>query len=164
MVGRTIVSCVLCLILFQAGSVPAGEAPAAAPKVISNSIGMQLILIPPGEFVMGSPDNEEYAGDDERPQHKVRITKPFYLGATEVTQDQYQRVMGDNPSWHYGDPLRPVESVSWHQARRFCQLLSDRDGRAYRLPTEAEWEYACRAGSAGKWCFGDEPSKLRKFG
>jgi formylglycine-generating enzyme required for sulfatase activity len=108
---------------------------------------MTLIRIEPGEFEMGSPANEADRDDDEL-AHKVRLTKPFYLLATEVSQAQYTAVMGENPSYFRGDDL-PVENVSWDDAVRFCEKLSKREGRKFRLPTEAEWEYAARAGKAG---------------
>ena len=133
---------------------------------ITNSIGMKLALIPPGEFKMGSrkelieAEFRLHAGNTwwssrlagEAPQHRVWITKWYRLGVTEVTQEQYQRVMGSNPSKFQGDPKRPVERVSWHDAVEFCRRLSELPEekaakRRYELPTEAEWEYACRAGS-----------------
>ncbi len=122
---------------------------------------MKFVLIPAGEFLMGSPESEEYREDDEQ-QHRVRITKPFYLGVHEVTQEQYQRVMGENPSEFKGANL-PVEQVSWEDAVEFCRKLSEKEGKTYRLPTEAEWEYACRAGSAARYCFGDDESQLGQY-
>ena len=127
---------------------------------------MQLVLIPAGEFLMGSPDSDNEAGSDEKPQHRVRITKPFYLGVYEVTQAQYQKVVGSNPSHFKGESL-PVETVSCKDAVAFCKLLSEvaeerAAGRSYRLPTEAEWEYACRAGSTSKYSFGDSEAELGK--
>ncbi|MDX2278429.1 MAG: SUMF1/EgtB/PvdO family nonheme iron enzyme [Saprospiraceae bacterium] len=116
-------------------------------KIWRNSLGMEFILIPAGEFQMGSMDGR----DNEKPVHLVRITKPFYLGTYQVTQEQWQAVMGNNPSRFKGDLNRPVETVSWHDAQRFLQRLNERDvGKAYRLPTEAEWEYAARGGSRSK--------------
>jgi len=118
-----------------------------------NSIGMEFVKIEPGEFLMGSPANEGGRSDDEK-QHEVAIRKGFYLGATEVTQDQWRAVMGNNPSYFTGDGRLPVEQVSWLDAQEFCKKLSDSDtegGRTYRLPTEAEWEYACRAGTTGPY-------------
>ena len=129
---------------------------------ITNSIGMRLVLIPAGQFQMGSPESDSEAYSDQKPQHTVRITKPFYLGVTEVTQEQYERVMGTNPSNFKGVQL-PVEKVSWEEAVEFCRKLSAKEGRTYRLPTEAEWEYACRAGSQTKWCFGDNGSMLGEY-
>ncbi len=134
---------------------------------VTNSIGIKLAFIPSGEFQMGSPDSDPDASDLEKPQHTVRITKPFYLGVTEVTQEQYERVMGTNPSNFKGAQL-PVERVSWEDAVEFCRKLSglpaERSaGRMYRLPTEAEWEYACRAGSKTKWSFGDSESSLGDY-
>jgi formylglycine-generating enzyme required for sulfatase activity len=116
------------------------------------------------EFLMGAPEGEEVASDDEKPQHWVRLTKPFYLGKYAVTQEQYERLVGKNPSHFCAtgvgkakvaglDTRRfPVEEVSWEEAVEFCRKLSElpeekRRGRAYRLPTEAEWEYSCRVGA-----------------
>ena len=115
------------------------------PIQVTNSLGMKFSLIPPGQFTMGSPQDEEWHRGDEV-QHRVTVTRAFYLGATEVTQHQYQAVMGENPSFCTGDAL-PVETVTWEQAAEFCRRLSEEEGRKYRLPTEAEWEYACRAGT-----------------
>jgi len=142
------------------------------PVEVSNSIGMKLILIPPGEFLMGSPDSETGRSADETQQH-VRITKPYYMGVYEVTQGEYARVMGINPSWFSRtnrgrdmvsrrDTSRfPVEQVSWAEALVFCRRLSTLSaeqafGRAYRLPTEAEWEYSCRAGTTTPFHLGSE--------
>jgi formylglycine-generating enzyme required for sulfatase activity len=126
------------------------------PEVV-NVVGMKLVLIPDGSFVMGSPGYEVGRSVDEGPPRRVSITERFYLGAFLVTQEQYQQVMGDNPS-HFRrvagiDPRSlPVENVSWDDAVAFCHALSERPEerirrRVYRLPTEAEWEYACRAGT-----------------
>ena len=128
---------------------------------ITNSIGMQLVLIPAGEFSMG--DTASHSGfDDERPQHRVTITKPFYMGAHEVTQKEYAAVMGNNPSFFKGDD-RPVESVSWNDAVEFCRKLGVQENVVYRLPTEAEWEFACRAGSSTSWHFGDDANMLTDY-
>ena len=115
---------------------------------ITNSLGMELILIQPGTFMMGSPDEEpgRYSGEI---LHKVNLKKPFYLQTTEVTQAQWKALMGKNPSSQKrcGDTC-PVEQVSWEDAQQFIQKLNQKEGTdKYRLPTEAEWEYACRAGS-----------------
>jgi formylglycine-generating enzyme required for sulfatase activity len=147
--------------------VPPPEPPRPALGTITNSIGIQLAFIPAGEFQMGSPESDSGAYDDEKPQHTVRITTPFYLGVTEVTQEQYERVMGSNPSEFKGAQL-PVETVSWEDATEFCRKLSELSaeqgaGRVYRLPTEAEWEYACRAGSKTKYSFGDSESSLGDY-
>ncbi|MCY2989228.1 MAG: formylglycine-generating enzyme family protein, partial [Planctomycetota bacterium] len=145
---------------------PKSSKPAETFQVSANSVGMKFVLLPPGEFLMGSPDSDGDAGYDEKPQHRVRITKPFYLGVYEVTQAQYQKVVGSNPSVVKGEFL-PVETVSWDDAAAFCKRLSEvpaerAAGRAYRLPTEAEWEYACRAGSTSKFSFGDSETELGK--
>ena len=115
----------------------------------TNSIGMELVYIPPGTFVMGSPAEEQgrgRSGSSDETQHRVRLTKGFFMGVTEVTQAQWKAVMGTDPSRFKGDNL-PVERVSWHVAVAFCRKLSASEGKQYRLPTEAEWEYACRAGT-----------------
>jgi formylglycine-generating enzyme required for sulfatase activity len=116
---------------------------------ITNSIGMKFAYIPSGSFMMGSPPNEPQSDDDER-QHRVTISKPFYLQSTEVTQGQWKKVIGDNPS-HFkncGDDC-PVENVSWNDIQEFIRKLNQIEGtNKYRLPTEAEWEYACRAGTS----------------
>ena len=144
--------------------------PDQSGKVVTNSIGMKLVLIPSGEFLMGSPDSEKDRTRAEGPQHKVKITNPFYMGVYEVTQHEYEKVMGRNPSFFSktsgGKPNVgeidtsdfPVEQVSWAEANEFCQRLSGRLGEAsgvYRLPTEAEWEYAARAGSQTAFPWGD---------
>ena len=132
-----------------------------APVQITNAIGMKFNLIPPGEFTMGSPASEPGRRDNET-QHRVEITKPFYLSAYEVTQAQYVQVMGNNPSHNKGR-TKPVENVSWHDAVAFFGKLSDEEGVEYRLPTEAEWEYACRAGTTTTYSFGDDVSQLGEY-
>jgi outer membrane protein assembly factor BamB len=144
----------------------------AAAETIVNSIGMKLALIPAGEFLMGSPDSAPDAAEDEKPQHRVRITEPFYLGVYEVTQEQYRRIMGAGASFYSPtgagkdkvaglDTRRfPAEQVRWYDAAEFCRRLSalaeeTQANHVYRLPTEAEWEYACRAGTTTTFHFGD---------
>jgi formylglycine-generating enzyme required for sulfatase activity len=121
-----------------------------AGQVVTNSIGMELRRIEPGTFLMGS----ETGDPDEKPLHRVTITKPFYIGVHEVTQEQYAAVTGENPS-RIKAAKRPVESVSWEEATAFCLKLSKMENAQYRLPTEAEWEYACRAGSSTVFHWGD---------
>jgi len=129
--------------------------PGAGSK-ITNDLGMEFVYIPPGTFMMGSPSSESGRDDDEK-QHQVTLTKGFYLQSTEVTQGQYKAVMGGNPS-HFincGDSC-PVENVSWYDVQDFIQKLNRQEGReSYRLPTEAEWEYAARAGSTTAFASGD---------
>ena len=126
-----------------------------------NSVGMVLVPIPAGEFQMGSPESEKDRQDDET-QHLVKITKPYYLSAYEVTQEQYEKVMGNNPSDSKG-ANKPVENVNWNDAVDFCRKLSEQEGEEYRLPTEAEWEYACRAGTSTAYSFGNDESQLGKY-
>jgi formylglycine-generating enzyme required for sulfatase activity len=134
---------------------------------MTNSIGMRFQLIPAGEFLMGSPDSDRDAGRDEKPQHRVRITRPFYLGVYPVTQSQWLSVMDRNPSRFKGPDNPPVEMVSWNDCQEFIYRLNERRderGNVYRLPTEAEWEYACRAGSTTIYSFGDSADSLRDYG
>ncbi len=135
-------------------------------KMFTNSIGMKLVLIHAGSFTMGAPI-EEVGRRDNESSHEVTISKSYYLGAYEVTQGQYEKVMGGNPSEFKGSQL-PVETVSWDDAISFCQKLSaiqdeKAAGREYRLPTEAEWEYACRATSTTSFCFGDSSESYEEY-
>jgi formylglycine-generating enzyme required for sulfatase activity len=136
--------------------------PVAKELDLGAGITIKLVLIPAGKSVMGSPDSEQGRRKDEGPQHEVVISRPFYMGVTEVTQTQYQAVMGNNPSEFKG-PRNPVENVSWNYATEFCKKLSEKTRQAVRLPTEAEWEYACRAGSNTKFCFGDANEGLGDY-
>jgi formylglycine-generating enzyme required for sulfatase activity len=128
------------------------------PKDFSLDLGggakMEFVLIPAGSFMMG----DAQAG----PIHKVKITESFYLGKYEVTQQQWEAVMGNNPSDFKG-PQNPVEKVSWEDCQAFLKKIGKKfasTGTKFRLPTEAQWEYACRAGSTTKYCFGDDEAKL----
>lgn len=117
------------------------------PKTMAGVAGIELVLIPAGEFTMGETGGEP----DEQPARRIVISQPFYLGKYEVTQAQWKQIMGNNPSKFVGDDL-PVDSVSWKDVQTFIQRLNDAgDPFFYRLPTEAEWEYACRAGTTGKY-------------
>ncbi len=135
-------------------------------KTITNNIGMEFVLIRPDTFAMGSPDSDQDADHDEKPTHEVTISQPFYLGRYEVTQAQWQAVMGNNPSKFKGND-RPVENVSWDDVQQFIQKLNEKEkqasGTLYRLPTEAEWEYAARAGTTTRYSFGDEASQLGDY-
>src|SRR5208337_1022563 len=158
-------------------------------KGIISSIGLKLVRIEPGSFLMGTTkeqidqllrlfrDSEREGFDAEQPQHPVKIMRPFFLGTHLVTQGQYKAIMGSTPSHFKGSDDLPVGNVSWLDAVNFCNKMSDKDkrtpfyringtdvadvgGKGYRLPTEAEWEYACRAGSATLFPFGDDAGKL----
>jgi len=148
----------------QAAAQVGGEEPPqplAPPKVLRNSLGMEFVLLPAGTFQMGSNDKEGY--HNEKPVHTVHLTRPFYLGKHEVTQGQWQAVMGSNPSLFTDDPHRPVENVSWNEVQEFIRRLNAQEGTTlYRLPTEAEWEYAARAGTTTQWSFGDDASQLAR--
>ena len=137
---------------------------AAAPEsTYKNSIGMEFVLIAAGTFQMGCSSEAEDCAGDEKPRHEVTISRPFYLGKYEVTQAQWEAVMGDNPSRFKG-ANRPVDSVSWEDAQTFIQKLNAKEGHnRYRLPTEAEWEYVARAGSATAYGFGDDAAQLGEY-
>lgn len=141
--------------LLALGACDAAAPPVGAPIAgrVSNDLGMELVAVQPGAFTMGSPVGEPGRDEDEVP-HVAIVAAPFYLQVTEVTQAQWEAVMGTNPSRFVG-PDRPVDSVSWDDAVAFAEALSAREGVRYRLPTEAEWEYACRAGSVTAYAFGE---------
>ena len=131
---------------FVIGAFPAG---AQTPQPLKNSIGMEFVKIAPGEFTMGCSESDTACTEDEKPAHHVQITKAFEIGKYEVTQAQWQTVMGSNPSTIKGDD-HPVETISKNDAHDFIDKLNaSNDGYVYRLPTEAEWEFAARAGSTG---------------
>lgn len=133
------------------------------PVQITNSLGMKLRLIPSGRFDMGSPASEEGRDTHEGPQHQVEISTPFYAGVTEVTRAEWRAIMGTEP-WQNelpaSDDRCPATFVSWHDALKFSQRLSERECQTYRLPTEAEWEWLCRAGTDTSFSFGKDPSLL----
>jgi len=170
-IQRSKLPCLVALLLIAAGdregachaSEPGKDGKPSKEDVVTNSLGIKLILIPAGEFMMGTPKKEAGRVNDESPQRRVRITKPFYLGVHEVTQEQYQKIMGKNPSMFKGG-TRPVDTISWDDAMEFCRKLSAKEGLTYRLPTEAEWEYACRAGTTTKYSFGDDRQKAGEYG
>ncbi len=141
--------------------------PPKKPAVdLGGGVKMELVLIPAGPFLMGD-DVEKPVHEEQiaKPVHKVRITKPFYLGKYEVTQEQWEAVMGSNPS-HFKGPKNPVETISWDDCQQFLALLNAKSGGQrgkFVLPTEAQWEYACRAGSAGKFCFEDDDKQLGEY-
>ncbi|MGZ3303084.1 MAG: SUMF1/EgtB/PvdO family nonheme iron enzyme [Isosphaeraceae bacterium] len=166
------------------------------PSLITNSLGMKFTLIKAGGFLMGSPDTDKDAEDAEKPQHRVRITRPFYLGVHEVTRGQFRRFVDDtgyqteaekdgkggwgwnedakkfeqNPRYTWLNPgfeqtdLHPVVNVSWNDAVAFAGWLGKKEGKTYRLPTEAEWEYACRAGTTTRFFCGDDAEGLAEVG
>jgi formylglycine-generating enzyme required for sulfatase activity len=127
------------------------------PKTFTNSIGMKFVWIPPGSFIMGSPKGEE--GREllrtNEAQHKVTLSKGFFMGVHTVTQEQWKKVMGKNPSRFKGTQNLPVENVSWLDCQDFIKELRAIDKKPYRLPFEAEWEYACRAGTTTPFSFGE---------
>jgi formylglycine-generating enzyme required for sulfatase activity len=170
-------------LLSALASPASAQEPAAAsePPEIVNSIGMKLVRIKAGRFSRGSPNNEPGSFPNES-LHKVEISRPFYMGTLEVTEKQYAEVLQLQPqlieeknqngrvtgrkSVPFSD--KPVFGIEWFDAREFCKLLSERPeekkaGRKYRLPTEAEWEYACRAGTTTAYSFGNDPARLGDY-
>lgn len=130
---------------------------------LGNGVTLEMVQIPEGTFTMGSPAGEAQRESNESPQHQVKVPG-FFMGKYEVTQAQYQAIMGNNPSNFKGEK-RPVEQVSWNKAVKFCQKLSQKTGKTYRLPSEAEWEYACRAGTKTTFYFGETiTTELVNFG
>jgi formylglycine-generating enzyme required for sulfatase activity len=126
------------------------QQPPADLRSSTNSIGMEFVTIPAGKFMMGCSSGSQDCRDDEKPQHEVTISRSFELGKYEVTQGEWVKVKGSNPSYYKGGDRLPVERVNWNEAQAFIAKLNARkDGYRYRLPTEAEWEYAARAGTAG---------------
>src|SRR5262249_26114200 len=123
---------------------PEGAHSATMSIALADDLDMEFVLVPAGEFRMGSPSAE--GNPTEAPQHLVRIPRPFYIGRFPVTQAQWIAVMGKNPSRHRGDPRLPVDQVSWFDCQDVCERLCQLHGQVFRLPSEAEWEYACRAG------------------
>ncbi len=142
--------------LVLAGSVLIAAEPQAKPdsKSITNTLDMKFVLVSPGTFMMGSPKEEKERKPDEA-QHKVTLTKGFYMSVYPVTQEQWTAIMGKNPSKFQGDKNLPVEQVNWSECQEFIKKLQEKDKRSYRLPTEAEWEYACRAGTTTPFHFGE---------
>jgi formylglycine-generating enzyme len=124
------------------------------PEPITNTVGMKFVWIPPGSFMMGSPKEEMKRGENET-QHKVTLTKGFYMGAYTVTMGQWKEVVGNTLGVFDGEKTSPVVMVSWKDCHRFVEKLREKDQKAYRLPTEAEWEYACRAGTTTPFHFGE---------
>jgi formylglycine-generating enzyme required for sulfatase activity len=144
----------LSLVVALASSVPSQAQKKDPPKNFTNSIGMKFVWIPPGSFMMGSPKGEKGRAANET-QHKVTLTKGFFMGVYTVTQEQWKEVMGNNPSFFRGKKNLPVENVTWNDCQEFVKKLREKDKKAYRLPTEAEWEYACRAGTTTPFYFGE---------
>lgn len=146
--------CCLGLIVALGNKFLIGAQDKAPPKNFTNSIGIKFVWIPPGNFIMGSTPKEKLRGEDEA-QHKVTLTKGFYMSVYVVTQQQWQEVMGNNPSSFMGEKNLPVETVSWDDCQALMKTMGAKDRRQYRLPTEAEWEYACRAGTTTPFHFGE---------
>ena len=157
-----------CIVLFAMARTELSETK-EPPKELTVDLGkgvkLELVLIPAGKFLMGSPDSDKDSFPFEKPQHRVRITKPFYLSKFLVTQEQWEAVMGSNPSRFKG-PKNPVETVSWDDCQQFLGKLNAKVGSGagkFQLPSEPQWEYACRAGSTTTYCFGDDETRLGDY-
>jgi len=158
-----VLSALACAALTRAEEKTAETSAPAASSYMENRAGlnMNMIWIEGGAFRMGSPESEVGRDKDEGPTHTVTLPG-FWMGATEVAQAQYEALMGNNPSFNKGEN-HPVECVSWENAMEFCRKLSDAAGTTYTLPSEAQWEYACRAGSSSRFCFGDSDRQLGDY-
>jgi formylglycine-generating enzyme required for sulfatase activity len=146
----------------QRAAAEALGAPLTTELDSGKGVKLPLVLIPSGKFLMGSPQNEEGRDSEEGPQHEVTISRPFYMGRFPVTQAQYEAVMGENSSHFRGD-ANPVENIDWDAASKFCVRLTGKVGRTVCLPTEAQWEYACRAGNAARFGSGDNDGALELY-
>jgi formylglycine-generating enzyme required for sulfatase activity len=124
---------------------------------LADGITLEMVSLPAGQFLMGSSES-----DSEKPPHQVKVNS-FAIGKYPITEAQYQAVMGTNTYYSKNNPQNPVENVSWNDAQAFCQKLSQITGKTYRLPTEAEWEYACRAGTTTRYYFGDDDNQLGNY-
>ena len=147
------------------------QSPPSFTETLAGNTKLEMVKIPAGSFAMGTEETEvihfctEYGTNwfkNEMPQHRVNLQE-FYLGKYPITQEQYQAIMGNNPSHFKDNPKNPVENVSWNDAQEFCQKLSEKTGKKYRLPSEAEWEYACRAGTETHYYFGDNQGFLKEY-
>ena len=194
---RCLIWCVLLLAMAGTAFSQTIEPPKKLAVDLGKGVKLELVLIPAGEFKMGSPQDEKDRLGDEGPQHRVRITKPFFMGIHEVTIGQFRQFVadtsyktevekGENPgAWGWNPDKKgydfnekyswrnagfeqtdehPVVNVSWNDAVAFCKWLSKKEHKNYRLPTEAEWEYACRAGTTTRYYSGDDPETLAKVG
>ena len=158
-------SLIACSIAWSQNTTPPAADSALPKTYISPSTGIQYVLIPPGKYQMGS----EKGNPDELPIHEEVIAQPFYMSTCEITQEQWERTIGDkypNRSFHKEPTSKrlPVEFVSLAKAREFCVVLTAKEGRQCRLPTEVEWEYACRAGSTTEFSSGDSGADLAEVG
>jgi formylglycine-generating enzyme required for sulfatase activity len=135
----------------------------ADDSTLTNSIGMEFVMIESGDFIMGSPDDELYSDKDERPTRQVTVSSDFYIGVYEVTQQEWKKVMGTEPFDFKGNNL-PADKISWSDAIKFIEQLNKMEETdSYRLPTEAEWEYAARAGTNTAYSFGSEETELSQY-
>lgn len=154
----SLAACVVLALTFLTLGVRASDAPGKTLSLdLGGGVKLEMVLIPAGKFMMGSDKG------GEKPAHEVTITKPFYMGKFTVTQAQYQQVIGSNPSKFKGAE-NPVDSISWEVAQKFCAKASEITKMTITLPTEAQWEYACRAGSKTAYYNGDTEADLEKAG
>lgn len=162
---RMLVAVIVALSQTAFAAEPAAKADKAAEST-TNSLGMKLVLIPAGKFTMGTLSTEYFHQRDEEPRHEVQITKPFYLATTETTREQWNALMPSTP-WkehYYVEGANYAATlINWEEATEYCRKLSAKEGKKYRLPTEAEWEYACRAGSTTTYHFGNDAKQLGDY-
>ena len=165
--SKSVMQKALCyfIIAFSLARVQAQVPQAGNVITLPGGVEMSFVFIPAGEFLMGSPESEPDRDRDEGPLHRVKISKPFYLGITEVTQQQWEALMGENPAVFKIFPEHlehPVEMVSWNDCRQFLERLNALGQGKFRLPTEAEWEYACRAGTDTRYYWGEKIKGIRE--
>lgn len=137
--------------------------PRTGGSSFSNSLNIRFVKIMAGSFKMGN-DLGFNIPENEQPRHPVRISKPFYMGVYEVTKGDWIRIMGERSKRTKGDRREPITDITWEETQEFIRRLNDLEWATYRLPTEAEWEYACKAGTMTDWYFGDDPTKLGNYG
>ncbi len=140
---------------YAGGNLQSSQQGKKEKTVLVNGVDFIMVYIPAGEYLMGSPETESLRQSDEGPQHQVAISRGFWMGKYEVTQGEWKAVMGQSDSWFEGEDDYPIEWISWNRAKDFIKRLNEKTGLRFRLPTEAEWEYACRAGTTTPFHFGE---------
>jgi formylglycine-generating enzyme required for sulfatase activity len=148
----------LIFLFFYADNIQSRQQEREENTVYVNGVDIVMVYIPAGEYLMGSPENESLRQSDEGPQHPVTIARGFWMGKYEVTQGQWKAIMGQNEAWFEEEDDYPIEWISWDLAKDFIKTLNEKTGLRFRLPTEAEWEYACRAGTTTAFHFGESIS------
>lgn len=157
----------LLLLLMASGSLvaQAGELPRELSLDLGGGVALKMVLIPPGKYMRGSNETgfDAWSWGKESPRHEVTISKPFYMAVHPLTVEQFDTITGKKSPFFESARNRPKGTLSWVKAVEFCKAISEKTGRTLQLPTEAQWEYACRAGTATRWYFGDDPGVLTEY-